>query len=282
MSIEAKRMQQLRGIPADYATNDVVPLQGEIAVLYDGSRTRLKVGDGVNAFSVLGWVGEQDETARAAAAAVEQTAINLDTRLKTVEPVPNAVAALTQQVQANTQSLNTKQPKLPDGIAVGDLLLWDGIAWTTFEIGPAQNALLYFDAAQGRWVALPRGPAGSVLTVSPIGRPAWQAAAAVSITTLPLTGGADVAGAFNAQKPTVAVGELLVVTFNGTAYLYTGHPGSGITTATTGDFTQLGAGVGFAAQADLTTPAGGATNLAVSPALLNAWAQSADFDAGTY
>jgi hypothetical protein len=282
MTMEAKRMQQLRGIPADYGANDVTPLQGEIAVLFDGPRTRLKVGDGVNAFSVLSFVGEHDETARAAAAAVEQTAMNLDTRLKTVEPVSNAVQALTQQVQTNTQALNGKQARLPDGIAVGDLLLWDGVAWTTFEIGAAQNAILYFDAAQSRWVALPRGPAGSVLTVSPIGRPAWQAAAAVSITTLPLTGGAGIADAFNAQKPTVAVGELLVVTFNGTAYLYTGHPGSGITTAATGDFTQLGAGVGFAQQSDLTQPAGGATNLAVSPALLNAWAQQADFDAGTY
>jgi hypothetical protein len=282
MATEHKRMQQLRGAPADYSANDVVPLHGELAVLFDASRARVKVGDGVAPFSTLPFVGEQDDVARAGVAAREQEAISLDTRLKSVEQTAQSVPGIAQQVQANVQALQAKQAKLPNGVAVGDLLLWDGNDWTVFEIGAAQNSMIYFDAAQSRWVALPRGPAGSVLTVSPIGRPAWQAAVGVTITTMPLAGGSTLADAFNAQKPTVAVGELLVVTFNNTAYLYTGHPGSGISTATAGDFTALGAGTSFATVADLTTPAGGTANLAVSPALLNAWAQALDFDAGTY
>jgi hypothetical protein len=281
MATEFKRQQQLRGHPTDYAANDIVPLDGEIAVLKDGSRTRLKVGDGNNAFSALPFIGEQDDAARAAAAANSVAVQGLDQRVANVEREAASIPGIASQAAANTQAVNQRQPKLADGQAVGDLIAWDGSAWAPVLVGPTQDAMLRFDAAGGRWVVIPRGAPGAVLTVSPIGAPAWLPSASIQVSTLALTG-ASIQAAFNAAKPTVAVGELLVVSFDDKAYIYTGPTGSGLSGATAADFTAIGSSIAWATVSDFTTPAGGSAVKAISPASLLAWIPNAAFDAGTF
>jgi hypothetical protein len=46
--------------------------------------------------------------------------------------------------------------KLPDGQTVGDLLYWNGLAWTLLGLAPEnQGDLLYWDAEEDKWMVLP-------------------------------------------------------------------------------------------------------------------------------
>ena len=63
MATELKRMQSMRGTTADWSANDIVILDGELAIEFspDG-RTKGKVGDGVNTYSNLDYAFGDDES----------------------------------------------------------------------------------------------------------------------------------------------------------------------------------------------------------------------------
>lgn len=281
-TVEFRRMQQLRGAPSDWSAHDAVPLVGELALEMSGGRWRLKAGDGVTPFSALQYLGEQDDTARASTAALGSQVTTIDSRVSVVENAAGAIPGMQANIAATQSALGGKQDNLPPGNAAGDLLVWSGSAWTLNQSGAQDGTMLRFDALTGRWVPISRGGAGQVLTLLPNGMPAWQAAGSISVKPINLTGGTTVHEAFNVARPTVTGGDLAIVSWNGQAYVYTGAPGAAISNATASDFTSLGATTAWATGGDFTTPPGGASNVAVSPAVLLAWFDQAGMDAGTY
>jgi hypothetical protein len=58
MAVEYKRMQQLRGTSAEWTADNIVPLDGEIAVERStgGAATRIKLGDGSTPYALLPYV----------------------------------------------------------------------------------------------------------------------------------------------------------------------------------------------------------------------------------
>lgn len=59
MAIEEKRMVQLNADAAGWGANDIVPLDGELTVETNGVDSRLKVGDGASAYSVLNHISRR-------------------------------------------------------------------------------------------------------------------------------------------------------------------------------------------------------------------------------
>lgn len=280
MAVEQKRVQSLRGSVADWGANDIVPLVGELCIAFDGGRARLKSGDGVNAFSVLPWIGERDDVARQEAALAQGAAVTLEARITNVETAASNIGPMQQAISANAQALAGKQAELAPGAATGDLLYWNGSAWVTLDLGATPDALLRYDGAAGRWITIPRGPAGYIMTVSPTGVPQWLPSGSVTVRSLTLAGQGPIEAAFNAAAPTIASGEMVLCTFGGDAFIYTGPPGSGITNAVAGNFTRIGAASSYATLADFAAPVGGATAMAVSPAVAIEWIKNVNFDAG--
>lgn len=160
MATEYRRQQQLRGTEAQWASNDVVVLAGEIA-LQTGPGTgqaRAKIGDGASAFSALPWVFETDALARQSIADVTAVTVTLDSRVTALENTLSAggtVDQLTAQVTANTAAIATKQDLLANG-TLGDLLWWDTdlLSWTPLPIGSPGHVLTVVND-EPTWRVLP-------------------------------------------------------------------------------------------------------------------------------
>jgi hypothetical protein len=78
----------------------------------------------------------------------------------------------------------------------------------------------------------------------------------------------DVFTAFNSAAPTVSPGDIVIYTWNGTAYVYTGPTGSPVNSSTAGQFTALGAAPTWATAAEIT--GGSVTDHAIAPDQLRA------------
>lgn len=251
MTIEYRRMAQLRGSEADWTANDVVLLAGEIALqLGPGlGEARAKVGDGATAFSGLPWVFEVDQTARDQIGTLDGTVIALDSRVTVLEDqlaAGGSMADLIAQVDQNTSDIAGKQAALPLGSNPGDVVYWDGSAFATTAFSPPASlgTMFYWDAAAGAYLRVPNGAVGQALILQPGGVPGWGNPASISVTvqnrSLPLMGGASVADAFNAAAPTIGPDEVVTITWEGESFHYVGVAGVAITTATAADFALIG------------------------------------------
>jgi len=59
MATEEKRMASLGADAATWAANDITPIEREICILLNGTESRMKLGDGVSAYSVLQFVSRR-------------------------------------------------------------------------------------------------------------------------------------------------------------------------------------------------------------------------------
>jgi hypothetical protein len=283
MASEFRRMMMLRGSPTDWAANNIVPLAGEVCVEFNPGRIRMKVGDGANVYSALPYTGEQDDIARAANSVNSGAITSLTSRMVTAETATALIPGIQGDISSIQTGLAGKQQAFPIGGSPGDLIQWNGSAWVPITVGAIGGSVAQFDQITGRWQAVPKGAPGYVLTTSPSGVPSWLPNSAVTVRTITLAGsGGDVWTAFNGATPTVQAGELVIVTYDNTAYVYTGPPGANINNSNSSQFTQLGSATAFATLGDFTTPPGGATDRAVSPNVLNIWVPTLVFDCGTY
>lgn len=130
MATEFKRMQQLRGATGEWANDNIVPLDGEIAVERIGaSKVKLKVGDGVTPYSglpyliadidnlppALSYIGSADVTAPPPAASPGQFII--------VET-------------AGVVAASWGEPAAGEAAAVGDWLVYDSSGrWNLIHMG---------------------------------------------------------------------------------------------------------------------------------------------------
>lgn len=281
MAEEFRRMMQLRGVTADWAGNTEVLLAGELAVEFAAGRTRLKAGNGTDQYGALPYIGEQDEVARAAAAGHGQDIAALASRVATVETLAPRVQSAEAAISATGQALATKQDRLPaQNLQAGAFLTWTGQAWGATDVAPQDGTLIRWDGLAAKWAALPSGAPGSVLAVLPAGQVGWRPQSGVTVRNLTLGGGASVEAAFNTLRPDVNASDLITVQFGGEAFLYGGPVGLAVNTATAAHFTRIGASVPWATAGDFTTPPGGATAVALTPALLIAYLTNLELDAG--
>jgi len=132
------------------------------------------------------------------------------------------------------------------------------------------------------------GAAGRVPTADASGSVSWATQATVSVRGV--TAGADqgsVQATFNNDAITVAAGQVVIYTYQGSAYVYTGGTGSPVLGATSAQFTVLGSTVNVDTQfVDLGTTAtdigAGWTALGTKPATTGAVVTVAAFKGDTY
>lgn len=188
MATEFRRQQQLRGSPTDWGLNNIVVLHGEFALEFDGTTWRMKLGNGLDTYADLPFVGETDPVARADNAAQALALTDLTDRVGTLETSTGSLGALQAQVDSNTAAIATRQPALPTPTDAGNVLYWDGTAYQTtlFSPAPATGMMFYWDATAGAYASIAAGSPGQALVWSVGGIPVWTTNPAAGVAEAPL------------------------------------------------------------------------------------------------
>lgn len=241
MATEFRRIQNLRGTTADWASNDIVLLLGEIGLEDTGTSWRGKVGNGTALWSALPYAFEIDPTARASIVALEAADVTLDGRVTALETGSGSLTVLTARVDAHDVEIAGKQDSLPPATAAGILLQWDGTDYAPGASAPTDKGVAWWDNTAGEYKTAAPASVGQFLRAGAGNVPTWQSGAQTIARFLTYPGGASVQAAFNAAAPTVLFNELVFVRWTTLRYLYIGPPGVGITGAVAGDFLSMDA-----------------------------------------